>query len=89
MDARNESIKEQKIIRALAENTKYYNELLIEQCESWLSEEEGLKNLVESKKRGKFKKKWGFLILFLLPVTWLGCAQIDYIQHFINIIIIR
>ena len=89
MNVRNESTKEQIKIRALAENTKYYNELLIEQCDSWLSEEDGLKNLEESKKRRKFKKKWGFLLLFLLLLTWQGDAQIDYIQHFINIIIIR
>ena len=48
---------EQKEILALAENTKYYNELLIEQCDSWLPEEDGLKNLTESKKKEKSKHK--------------------------------
>ena len=64
MDAKKESTKEQKGIIALAENIKYYNELLIEQCDSWLPEEEGLKNLEESKKKEKSilksKKKWFF-----------------------------
>ena len=42
-----------KEIFALAENTKYYCDLLIEQCDSWLSEEEGLKNLEERKRNEK------------------------------------
>ena len=49
MDEKNTK-KEQKEILALAENTKYYNDLLIEQCDSWLSEEEGLKNLKNNRK---------------------------------------
>jgi len=76
-----DTTKEQKKIRALAENTKYYNELLIEQCDSWLSVEEGLKNLEERKNKEtshkKSKKKWGFFILFLFFVTWQGHAQTD------------
>jgi len=32
-------------IRSRAEVLLYYNNLLIEQCDSWLSEEEGMKNM--------------------------------------------
>jgi hypothetical protein len=31
-----------------AEKILYYNELLLEQCDSWLSEEEGVKNVEKS-----------------------------------------
>ncbi|MDR1763421.1 MAG: hypothetical protein LBR64_05655 [Dysgonamonadaceae bacterium] len=37
----------QKEILAIASHAKYYTELLIEQCDSWLSEEEGRKNMEE------------------------------------------
>lgn len=58
MDVRKNNQKE---IRALAEKTKYFTELLITQCNSWLSEEEGIKNVKKdmskrSKKSGLFKK---------------------------------
>ena len=45
MDAKNEKKTEREEILALAENTKYYTELLIQQSDSWLSEEEGRKNV--------------------------------------------
>ena len=38
-------------ILAMAERTLHNTELLIKQCDSWLSEEEGLKNI--EKKRSK------------------------------------
>ena len=50
MDAEIIKKEEQKEILALAEHTKYYCDLLIKQCDSWLSEEEGLKNIEERKK---------------------------------------
>ena len=54
--------KDQKEILALAEKTKYNCDLLIKQCNSWLSEEEGAKNLKKQRpvkrKRSKIK---GFL----------------------------
>ena len=50
-------------IRSRAEVLLYYNNLLIEQCDSWLSEEEGMKNMemkiVERRSKNamqKFKK---------------------------------
>jgi Flp pilus assembly protein TadB len=70
MDTKKTKTKEQKDIIALAENTKYYNELLIDQCDSWLPEAEGMKNLQESKKNKqpgkKSRKKWLF---FILPIA--------------------
>ena len=57
MDEKKEKTKEQNEILALAENTKYYNDLLIEQCDSWLTEEEGLKNLKDNKKAVNINKK--------------------------------
>ena len=38
-----------------AEHAKHYTELLIKQCDSWLSEEEGMKNM-EAKIREKKKR---------------------------------
>jgi len=66
MDAENVKTEEQKEILALAENTKNSCDLLINQCDSWLSEEEGLKNLKESKKKRKDAKK---MALFHLPLN--------------------
>ena len=34
-----------KEIIALAEHTKYYTNLLIKQCDNWLPEDEGAKNM--------------------------------------------
>jgi hypothetical protein len=66
METKKTKLVEQKEIIALAENTKYYNELLIDQCERWLPEAEGLKNLQESRKhrqaRNKSRKKWFFFL---------------------------
>ncbi|MCL1974249.1 MAG: hypothetical protein FWG54_05480 [Bacteroidetes bacterium] len=39
-----------------AEKLLYYNDLLLKQCSSWLSEEEGVKN-VEKRIRNRDKKK--------------------------------
>ena len=58
MDAKIIKTKEQEEILSLAENAKNYCDLLINQCDSWLSEEEGLKNLRESNKKEKMQKKW-------------------------------
>jgi len=55
MDTKNVSEEERKEILALAENTKHYCDLLIKQCDSWLSEEDGLKN-VEERMKKKSKK---------------------------------
>ena len=69
MDAKSIKIKEQKEILALAENTKNACDLLINQCGSWLSAEEGLKNLKERKKKEKTRKKWLFFIVLLMFAT--------------------
>ena len=58
MDTKIVKTKEQEEILSLAENTKNYCDLLINQCDSWLSEEEGMKNLKESNKKEKPQKKW-------------------------------
>jgi len=43
---------------ALAEHTLHYTELLIKQCDSWLPEEEGRKNMEQRiMERQKKKKK--------------------------------
>ena len=39
------TVKEEDKIISWAKNTKYYCNLLIEQSESWLSEEEGYSNM--------------------------------------------
>ena len=46
---------EQNELRTLAQNTKYACDLLIAQCGSWLSEEEGSKHRVKPKKRGRWR----------------------------------
>ena len=76
MDVKRIETKEQEEILALAENTKSYCDLLINQCDSWLSEEEGLKNLKEKKKRKSRKKKMFFFILLLLFTTVRSIALI-------------
>ena len=51
-----DNIKQEDLIY-LAKRTHRYCELLIEQCDSWLPEEEGQKNL--EKRYSKLKKrKW-------------------------------
>ena len=60
MDIDDRNIVEQKKILSLAERTKDYCDLLVKQCDSWLSEEEGLKNLRENKKRKKSQKNCFF-----------------------------
>ena len=57
MDTDDKNRVERKKILSLAERTKDYCDLLVKQCDSWLSEEEGLKNLRESKKKEKSDKK--------------------------------
>jgi len=37
-----------------AQSLHHYNELLLKQCDSWLSEEEGLKNVEKKIKRKDF-----------------------------------
>jgi len=49
-------------ILATAKIVEHYNNLLINQCDSWLSEKEGMKNL---EKRFKKKKKRNILTLNL------------------------
>jgi len=65
MDTKNEKKTERDEILALAENTKYYTDLLIQQSDSWLSEEEGRKNVEEKRKKEKSRRKSRF---FFLPV---------------------
>ena len=57
MNAKIVKTKDQEEILALAENTKSYCDLLITQCDSWLSEEEGLKNLKGSEKSNRKSRK--------------------------------
>jgi hypothetical protein len=51
MDAKRIQEAEQEKIVALAKHAKHYCDLLIEQCDSWLSEEEGRKNVAKKRKR--------------------------------------
>jgi len=48
-------------IRLRAEVLLHYNNLLIKQCDSWLSEEEGMKNMemkiAEKRKKEKTERK--------------------------------
>jgi len=47
-----------KEIIALAEHAMHYTDLLIKQCNSWLPENEGVKNMeIQMKKRDNKKKK--------------------------------
>jgi len=50
------NIIDQEII-ALAERTKYYADLLIAQCDSWLSEEEGMRNMEQRFREKREKAK--------------------------------
>jgi hypothetical protein len=46
-------------IVALAQHTMHYTQLLIEQCDSWISEEEGVKNMENRLlELGKRRKKF-------------------------------
>jgi hypothetical protein len=48
-------------IRATARHALYYTNLLIKQCDSWLSEEEGLKNVemrIQEREKAKRKENW-------------------------------
>jgi len=57
MDTDEKSTLERKKMLSLAERTRDYCDLLVKQCDSWLSEEEGLKNLRERKRKEKSNKK--------------------------------
>lgn len=63
MDTERESKKDEILFRA--KKLLHYNDLLIKQCDSWLSEEEGMKN-VERRimEREKAKKKARFFGFF-------------------------
>jgi hypothetical protein len=41
----------------LAEQTKHYTELFIKQCDSWLSEEEGIRNMEKRIRERREKEK--------------------------------
>ncbi|MCL2074789.1 MAG: hypothetical protein FWH18_12785 [Marinilabiliaceae bacterium] len=56
MDNQTENIIEQEKITALAKNTKHYIDLLVEQCDGWLPEKEGLKNMRDNY-RTRIKKR--------------------------------
>jgi len=52
-----------------AEKLLHYNDLLIKQCDTWLSEEEGMKNMGKRiMEREKAKKKARFCGLFGMKV---------------------
>ena len=53
-----DNIKKEDIIK-LAKKTKRYCDLLIEQSDSWLSEEEGMRN-IEKKMSASRKRENGF-----------------------------
>jgi len=57
MDAKMVQVAEQEKIIALAKQTKHYCDLLIEQCDSWLSEEEGRKNAAKKRERVYLPKR--------------------------------
>ena len=54
MDAE-KNIKEETLLRA--EKALYYNNLLIEQCNSWLSAEEGNRNMEKQIEERKKKRE--------------------------------
>lgn len=51
-------IKQQDEILFSAKKLLHYNNLLINQCDSWLSEEEGMMNMEKRYKERTKKKKW-------------------------------
>ena len=51
-----DKIKKEDII-ILAKKTKRYCDLLIEQSDSWLSEEEGMRNIEKKMSEAKIKRK--------------------------------
>ena len=64
------NIKEEEILFH-AEKLLHYNNLLITQCDSWLSAEEGNKNLMKKiRGREKIKKKTWFSGIFRTKVEW-------------------
>jgi len=75
MDAKNEKKTERDEILALAENTKYYTDLLIQQSDSWLSEEEGRKNVEEKRKKEKSRRISRFFLFCLFFAIWQLQAQ--------------
>ena len=57
--------KKKKKILFHAKKLLHYNNLLIKQCNTWLSEEEGMKNMEKRiKKKEKAKKKARFFGFF-------------------------
>lgn len=50
-------VKKKKEIRYHAERCMYFNELLIKQCDSWLSAEEGNANMIKCIEERKRKER--------------------------------
>jgi hypothetical protein len=66
MDAKN--VKKDEILFR-AEKLLHYNDLLIKQCDSWLTEEEGVKNMEKRiMEREKAKRKTRFCGFFGVKV---------------------
>jgi len=67
MDTENDSKKEEILFRA--SKLLHYNNLLITQCDSWLSEEEGMKNMEKRiREKEKAEKKARFCGFFGMKV---------------------
>jgi signal transduction histidine kinase len=78
-NAKNVRTKEQDEILALARNTEHYCDLLIEKCDNWLPEEEGLKNLRESNKKKKLRNNRLFpLMLALFAITFCSLKGMNH-----------